>query len=136
MKTFLRVSLRLVVLKIQVRLSVQSTESSVTPAPSGISVVPSTSLPKSLPLVPDLPGFANTEIYQLYMRLTAHPKEPDWIDMISMEFLQNHPAFVKPPPDRHGVPIWETIRENPSMEELLASKQGVCYSALLPCTFF
>ena len=133
MKTFLRVSLRLVVLKIQVRLSVQSTESFVTPA---LSVISSTSLPKSLPLVPDLPGFAKTEIYQLYMRLTAHPKEPDWIDMISMEFLQNHPAFVKPPPDRHGVPIWETIRENPSMEELLASKQGVRYPALVLCTFF
>ena len=56
--------------------------------------------------------------------------------MISMEFLQNHPAFVKPPPDRHGVPVWETIGENPSIDELLASKQGVRYSALIFGPFF
>ena len=92
-------------------------------------------LPKSLPRVPDLPGFMNSENYQLYMRLTAPPKEPDWIDMISMEFLERHPAFIKPPPDRHGVPVWETIGKNPTIEELLASEQGVRYSAPMLCTF-
>jgi len=70
------------------------------------------------------------------MRLTAHPKEPDWIDMISQEFMERHPAFKKPPPDRHGVPIWDTVRKIPSIEELLASGQGVCCSALMLCTFF
>jgi len=48
--------------------------------------------------------------------------------MISMEFLKNHSAFVKPSPDRLGVPVCETIRENPSIDELLTSKH---YSALL-----
>jgi len=108
----------------------------VTPSVTSVTpAIPST-LPKSLPLVPDLPGFAKTEIYQLYLRLTAHPKEPDWIDMISREFLERHPAFSKPPPDRHGVPVWETIGKNPTMKELLASKQGVRYSALMLRTFF
>ena len=108
----------------------------MTPAPSVTPAISSTSLPKFLPLVPNLPGFAKTEIYQLYMRLTARPKDPDWIDMISKEFIERYPAFNKPPPDRRGIPIWDTVRKNPSMEELLASKQGVCYSALMLCTFF
>jgi len=65
----------------------------------------------------------------------APPKNPNWIDMIFMEFLQNHPAFVKSLPDRHGI-VWETIGENPSIDELLASKQKVCYSSLILCPFF
>jgi len=108
--------------------SVQSIESSVTTAMSVTSVTPAT-LTRPSP-------FAEPEIYQLYLKCMAPPKNPDWIDMISMEFLQNHPAFVKPPPDRHGVPVWETIGENPSIDELLASKQGVRYSALIFCPFF
>ena len=117
--------------------SVQSVEFSVTPAllvtPTSTSTGP---LPKSLPRVPDLPGLMNSKNYQSYMRLTAHPKEPDWIDMISKEFMERHPAYKKPPPDRHGVPIWDTVRKIPSIEELLASGQGVRYSALMLCTFF
>jgi len=56
--------------------------------------------------------------------------------MISMEFSQNHPAFVEPPPDRHGDSEWETIGENSTIDEFLASKEEVCYSALIFCPFF
>ena len=77
--------------------------------------------------------FAEPEIYQLYLKYMAPPKNPDWIDMISMEI---HPAFVKPPPNRHGVLVWETIGENTSIDELLVSKQGVHYSSLILCSFF
>ena len=56
--------------------------------------------------------------------------------MISMESSQNHSAFVEPPPDRHGDPEWETIGENPTIDEFLASKQEVRYSALIFCPFF
>jgi len=104
---------------------VQSIKSSITTA---ISVTPAT-LTRPSP-------FAEPKIYQLYLKCMAPSKNPNWIDMISMEFLQNHSAFVKPPPDRHGVPVWETIGENPSIDELLASKQRVCYSSLILCPFF
>jgi len=66
----------------------------------------------------------------------APPKNPDGTDMISMESSQNHSAFVEPPPDRHGDPEWETIGENPIIDEFLASKQEVRYSALIFCPFF
>ena len=70
------------------------------------------------------------------MRLSARPKDPEWIDMISKEFIERHPAFNKPPPDTRGVPIWDTVRKFPSVEELLASGRGVRYSAPKLCTFF
>jgi len=70
------------------------------------------------------------------MKATAHLKEPDWIDMISKEFLGEYATYNKPPPDRHKVPVWDTVRKNPSMEELLASGQGVRYSAPMLCPFF
>ena len=105
--------------------SVQSIKYSVTTA---MSVTLATLTKPSL--------FVKPEIYQLYLKYMVPLKNPDWIDMISIEFLQNHSAFVKLPPDRHGVPIWETIGENPSIDELLASKQGVHYSSLILCPFF
>jgi len=105
--------------------SVQSIKSSVTTA---MSVAPAT-LTRPSP-------FAEPQIYQLYLKCMAPPKNPTWIDMISIEFLQNHPAFVKPPSNRHGVSVWKTIGENPSIDELLASKQEVCYSSLILCPFF
>ena len=118
---------------------VTSAISSVTRATPAIpSVTPAAPVipkrPSPLPLVPDLPGFAKSEIYQLYMKLTAHLKEPDWIDMISMEFLKGHPAFTQPPPDRHKVPLWDSVR-NPSLGELLASEQGVRHSTPMLCLF-
>ena len=105
---------------------------SVTPAPSVKSVAPATSTrPKIL-----TPQFGKPEINRLYLQCMAPPKNPDWIDMISMDFLQSHPAFVEPLPDRHGIPVWETLGKNPSVAELLASKQGVCYSVPILCSFF
>ena len=105
---------------------------SVAPAPSVKSVAPATSTrPKIL-----TPQFGKPEINRLYLQCMAPPKNPDWIDMISMDFLQSHPAFVEPLPDRHGIPVWETLGKNPSVAELLASKQGVCYSVPILCSFF
>jgi len=73
---------------------------------------------------------------RLYSECIAPPKNLDRTDMISMEFSQNHPAFVEPPPDRHGDSEWETIGENSTIDEFLASKEEVCYSALIFCPFF
>ena len=119
-KPFLRVSLRPVVLKIQVHLLNQS---SIFCNHSNISHISySSNIDKT---------FSICETWDLPAIFGVHgssKKNPDWIDMISMEFLKNHPAFVKPPPNRLGVPVCETIRENPSIDELLTSKH---YSALL-----
>jgi len=82
------------------------------------------------------PQFGKPEISRLYLQCMAPSKNPDWIDMISMDFLQSHPAFVEPLPDRRGIPVWETLGKNPSVAELLASKQGVRYSAPMLCPFF
>ena len=55
--------------------------------------------------------------------------------MISFECLESHPAFVRPPIDRHGVAELDTITHLP-VEDLLASPKGVRRSALLLCPFF
>ena len=92
-----------------------------------------------MPTVPVIPSVsalllpARSQAHQ-HLNSVAPPAEPDWIDMISFEFLENHPAFVKPPPSRHGVPEWDTTR-NPSIDELLESKQGVRYHASILCPF-
>ena len=114
---------------------------SVTPAPSVKSVAPALSVKSVAPATstrPKIltPQFGKPEINRLYLQCMAPPKNPDWIDMISMDFLQSHPAFVEPLPDRHGIPVWETLGKNPSVAELLASKQGVCYSVPILCSFF
>ena len=112
----------------------------MTPAISVTPTIPPTSSgpPRFTQVFNQFAEDYNSQLYSNCHIPTEVPEETendDWIDLISFECLENHPAFVRPPIDRDGLAEVDTIKHLP-IEDLLASTQGVRCSALMLCPFF